>query len=118
MSLKVCLNGRATSARLLLAEPLRLRRRTSLGRGRRNLWLRFGENRVLRCKGARRTETSSNESVGILCAPAAGDRLSPCGIPAVKGGNDAIFNDPERCADALKESTIVTYDKECALTIE
>jgi hypothetical protein len=73
---------------------------------------------VLRSKGARRTETSGNESVGILCAPAAGHRLSPGGIAAIKGGDDAIFHNPERGADALKESTIVTYNKECALTIK
>jgi hypothetical protein len=65
-----------------------------------------------------RTEPPRNESVGTLRRPTRSDRLSPGGIAAIKRGHDAVFNDPERCADALKESTIMTDDKECALAIK
>jgi hypothetical protein len=42
-----------------------------------------------------RTEPPRNESVGTLRRPTRSDRLSPRGIPTIKGGDDAIFNDPE-----------------------
>jgi hypothetical protein len=118
MSLKICLDCRATSARLLLAKSLWLRNCTLLGSGRRSLRLGLGGNRLLRSECARRTKASGNERVGTLRRPTTGDRLSPCGIPTIKGGDDAIFNDPERCADALEQPTIVTDDKECALAIK
>jgi hypothetical protein len=65
-----------------------------------------------------RTEPPRNESVGTPRRPTRSDRLSPGGIAAIKSGDDAVFNNPERCTDALKESAIMTDDKECALAIK
>jgi hypothetical protein len=65
-----------------------------------------------------RTEPPRNESVSTPRRPTTGDRLSPCGIAAIEGGDDAVFKNPERCTDALKESAIMTDDKECALAIK